>query len=316
MEIYNILKTHTEKKFNNINLDIFEKYMKSMHTHNVFKEQKNYINIIHKYIEVDAIFNTVSPSLDNVDDNKRNDIFNIIKEINASWLELGVWNAFPDKRVKDIMNDLKLNHFIRLDFDETYNPEIIADACNIPIKDKSIDVVSHNSVLEHIAYPHKVLEETYRILKDGGLMLITTPFHFIEHGYPSDYLRYTPHFYEKVCKDLGFEIIHNNRAQCGCYFTIHNLIKSNINQALSNNNSRKIFQINNTLILFINALYEHIIKCESKEYYHSVTLIAKKPGILKKNNKINNNNIINKEDLIHFINKNNYIETANGFKFI
>ena len=79
MEIYNILKTHTEKKFNNINLDIFEKYMKSMHTHNVFKEQKNYINIIHKYIEVDAIFNTVSPILDNVDDNKRIDIFNIIK---------------------------------------------------------------------------------------------------------------------------------------------------------------------------------------------------------------------------------------------
>lgn len=46
---------------------------------------------------------------------------------------------------------------------------------NIPLEDESIDCVTLLAVLEHLNNPKKILSECYRILKSGGIIILTTP---------------------------------------------------------------------------------------------------------------------------------------------
>jgi ubiquinone/menaquinone biosynthesis C-methylase UbiE len=44
-----------------------------------------------------------------------------------------------------------------------------------PLKDKTVDVVTMLAVLEHLPTPEKIVTEAYRILKPGGVFLVTVP---------------------------------------------------------------------------------------------------------------------------------------------
>ncbi len=52
---------------------------------------------------------------------------------------------------------------------------IQADACSMPIADKSIDVVVALEVIEHTSHPHKLLAESARVLRPGGVCICSTP---------------------------------------------------------------------------------------------------------------------------------------------
>lgn len=62
---------------------------------------------------------------------------------------------------------------------------------SLPFKDKSVDIVLLTNLLEHVREPNAVLEECYRILKPGGMLLGTVPFMIQIHQRPYDFYRYT-----------------------------------------------------------------------------------------------------------------------------
>ncbi|MFT6069472.1 MAG: SAM-dependent methyltransferase/DNA-directed RNA polymerase subunit RPC12/RpoP [Bacteriovoracaceae bacterium] len=68
---------------------------------------------------------------------------------------------------------------------------IVADITNIPLKDNSVDLLVIDSVLEHVPYPIKVVEEIHRVLKKGGLIYSSTPFMMPFHASPYDFNRWT-----------------------------------------------------------------------------------------------------------------------------
>ena len=45
---------------------------------------------------------------------------------------------------------------------------------------------------EHVFEVRRAFDEVFRILKPGGLFVITSPLNFRIHGYPDDYWRMTP----------------------------------------------------------------------------------------------------------------------------
>ncbi|MHC4356956.1 MAG: class I SAM-dependent methyltransferase, partial [Planctomycetota bacterium] len=63
---------------------------------------------------------------------------------------------------------------------------------DIDLPDNSVGTVICIATLEHVEYPRKATEEIYRILKPGGLVVITSVMDCHIHGYPSDYWRFTP----------------------------------------------------------------------------------------------------------------------------
>lgn len=62
----------------------------------------------------------------------------------------------------------------RIDTNKEFNPDIVADAGNVPIKSESFDIVVCSQLIEHIKDPLKIVKEAERILKPRGLLLIET----------------------------------------------------------------------------------------------------------------------------------------------
>jgi len=72
-----------------------------------------------------------------------------------------------------------------------YKPEILADAKKLPFKSKMFDIALLFQVLEHVDDPGKVVSESARVLKPGGMLIISVPFFYPLHDMPYDFGRYT-----------------------------------------------------------------------------------------------------------------------------
>lgn len=86
--------------------------------------------------------------------------------------------------------------------------DIGSDITRIPEPDGSFDVVMCTEVFEHIPEPIRAIKEFNRLLKNGGILILTAPFcsltHFAPYHYYSGYNRY---FYEKFLVENGFEVL-------------------------------------------------------------------------------------------------------------
>nr|WP_144010184.1 class I SAM-dependent methyltransferase [Prochlorococcus marinus] len=71
------------------------------------------------------------------------------------------------------------------------NIDIIADAHYLPYSDFSFDVVIIQAVLEHCLDPSTVVQEIYRVLKEGGTVYAETPFLQNVHEGAYDFTRFT-----------------------------------------------------------------------------------------------------------------------------
>jgi len=84
--------------------------------------------------------------------------------------------------------------------------DIKSEIYNIPLGDGEMDAVLCTEVLEHLAYPLRALQELKRILKPGGILLITAPVCSLTHQAPHHYYSgYTTFFYEHHLREMGFK---------------------------------------------------------------------------------------------------------------
>lgn len=87
------------------------------------------------------------------------------------------------------------------------NLDYIAPLHQMPIEDNTFDVVLCTQVLEHLEWPRESVAEMYRVLKPGGLLVITVPMSQGEHQVPYDFFRYTSYGLSSLCKHAGFKNI-------------------------------------------------------------------------------------------------------------
>lgn len=83
-------------------------------------------------------------------------------------------------------------------------PDYLCDAASIPVPDGTYDAAILAEVLEHVAHPEPVLKEAGRVLRPGGVLLMTVPFHCDIHADPHDYARYTDTWMDGRLKEAGF----------------------------------------------------------------------------------------------------------------
>jgi SAM-dependent methyltransferase len=85
------------------------------------------------------------------------------------------------------------------------SPDLIANAAALPLAEACIDLVFCTQVLEHVPEPAALLAEAARVLRPGGVLVLSAPFYWPLHEEPHDYLRFTPHALRRLLHAAGLE---------------------------------------------------------------------------------------------------------------
>ena len=98
--------------------------------------------------------------------------------------------------------------YIAVDWEGSFHStkaDIAADLNNaLPISSDVADTVVSLSVMEHLCEPQTMLNEAFRILKPGGMLLLQVPWQWWIHEAPFDYFRYTPYSLRYMHEKAGF----------------------------------------------------------------------------------------------------------------
>lgn len=84
--------------------------------------------------------------------------------------------------------------------------DVITDIRALPCAEGSADAALCVEVIEHVFETTQLLTELGRIIRPGGLLLLTSPLCFGEHMQPWDFHRFTRFALEKLLDDAKFEI--------------------------------------------------------------------------------------------------------------
>lgn len=115
----------------------------------------------------------------------RDDLLNYVKKysdhINGNAIDVGSgeWGAVGSW--DDVRNLFKNQANIKT-FELNGNADIVGDIQDTRLPSSSLDVVFIFETLEHVKDPLKAVNEIYRILKPGGVIIGSTPFFYELHG--------------------------------------------------------------------------------------------------------------------------------------
>ncbi len=86
--------------------------------------------------------------------------------------------------------------------------DIISDITSIPEPDASFDAILCVEVFEHIPNPILAIIEFQRLLKPGGVLILTAPFCSLTHFAPYHYYSgFNSYFYERFLPENNFKIL-------------------------------------------------------------------------------------------------------------
>ena len=105
--------------------------------------------------------------------------------------------------------------YLTLDLSPDVGADIVGDLHDVPRESESLDTVIATEVLEHCHDPARVAGEIQRILRPGGVCVLSTRFIHPYHADPKDYFRFSRDGLEYLFRDFSaVEIIPlGNRLQ-------------------------------------------------------------------------------------------------------
>ncbi|MDX1443945.1 MAG: methyltransferase domain-containing protein [Gammaproteobacteria bacterium] len=121
-------------------------------------------------------------------------------------LDIGCADSWPRRHLSQSVEYIGLDHPSTADNWYGTRPDIYGDASSLPIADGSIDAVVCLDVLEHLEDPERAMAEIHRVLRDGGLAVMNTPFLYPLHDEPRDFHRWTRHGHRKMGERHGFAV--------------------------------------------------------------------------------------------------------------
>lgn len=101
----------------------------------------------------------------------------------------------------------KYKSYISMDVYEGKDIDVVGSADAVPFPDGTFDSVVSTQVFEHVKFPEKCAQEAYRVLKPGGIALITVPQWNELHSEPYDFWRYTNFGLKELFERNGFETV-------------------------------------------------------------------------------------------------------------
>lgn len=83
----------------------------------------------------------------------------------------------------------------------------VEDVSELSLADATAGTILCVETFEHVFEVRRAFDEVFRVLKPGGLFLITSPLNFRIHGYPDDYWRMTPSCLRRLLEPYGGRLV-------------------------------------------------------------------------------------------------------------
>jgi len=146
-----------------------------------------------------------------------------------------------------------------------------------PFKDGQFDSVLVSQVLEHVFNPDEFLSEIGRVLRVGGVLLLSVPFVWDEHEQPFDFARYSSFGLRHLLENQGFEVVEHRKSMDDVR-VIFQMINAYIYKKTLTRNSKANMLLMLLLIAPFNMLGEvlaRILPHNSDLYLDNVVLARK-----------------------------------------
>lgn len=85
--------------------------------------------------------------------------------------------------------------------------DVILDLSAINLPAQTAGTVLLLETVEHVEHLWKAMEEVYRIIRPGGLLVMSSRLDFPIHDYPNDYWRFTPEAFRSLLKPFGYAYV-------------------------------------------------------------------------------------------------------------
>jgi len=112
--------------------------------------------------------------------------------------EFGAYQVEGQEGFADLRRFFPGKEYVGCDMREGPGVDKVLNLHNLNLPDESVGSVICLDTLEHVEYPHKAMEEIHRVLKIGGVAIISSVMNFPIHEFPYDYWRFTPEAFKSL----------------------------------------------------------------------------------------------------------------------
>ncbi len=117
--------------------------------------------------------------------------------------EFGAFQVAGQEHIADLRPYFPGKEYIGSDMREGLGVDVILNLHGLDLPDESVGTALMLDTLEHVEYPRKAMDEVYRVLKPGGLVVMSSVMKFHIHDYPYDYWRFTPEAFRSLLKPFS-----------------------------------------------------------------------------------------------------------------
>ena len=130
-------------------------------------------------------------------------------------LDVGCGNG-PYRR--ELMRSFAGRQYLGIDISITEETSVVADARRLPMKGNCVDLAGSFDVIQHIPEPNLMLDEIVRVIRPGGLLILSFPFLYGECDV-HDFQRWTMEGLRDLLERRAMEVLTAHR-RGGYAFTI------------------------------------------------------------------------------------------------
>lgn len=134
-------------------------------------------------------------------------ISNIAPTIKGDILDFGCGSKPYESLFKNAKSYVGVDIKVSGNNHENSKIDFFYDGKNLPFPSDHFDAVVCFEVFEHVFNIEEVLVEIRRVLKPGGLLLVSIPFAWDEHEIPYDFARYTSYGIKHIFQNNKFEVV-------------------------------------------------------------------------------------------------------------
>jgi SAM-dependent methyltransferase len=122
-------------------------------------------------------------------------------------LEIGAYQVPGQEGIGNLRRLFPGKAYVGVDVRPGPGVDCIADVEHLPQDDASVGTVVAMSTFEHVPRFWRGFEEIHRVLRPDGALLVSCPFYFYIHCFPSDYWRFTPQALEVLLEAYPIRVL-------------------------------------------------------------------------------------------------------------